>query len=414
MTTDVLVLGAGIVGVSTALALRQRGHRVLLLDRQAPGRETSYGNAGIIQREAVRPYAFPREWRKLLQVALGRGNDVRYHLGAALGLAPRLARYWMHSSARSYAQVTQDYARLIAHCLSEHQVWIERAGVDALVARRGWVQAFRRAPLMALAGRDAEVVARDFGLGCELLDEPGLRRVQPALRASAMAGAVHWTDPWTVSDPGELVAGYARLFGQMGGEFVQGDAASLRAGGAGWSVQAEGGRVDAAQAVIALGPWADGATRALGYRLPLFVKRGYHRHYSGGAALTMPLLDVEQGVMLAPMRRGIRITTGAEFAPFDAPATPLQLLNAERSSRELLDLGTPVEPQPWLGARPCTVDMRPVVGPAPRHRGLWFNFGHGHQGFTLGPVTGRLLAEMMDGETPFVDPTPYLPSRFAP
>ena len=116
--------------------------------------------------------------------------------------------------------------------------------------------------------------------------------------------------------------------------------------------------------------------------------------------------------MLAPMKRGLRLTTGAEFAALDAPATPVQLAQAERSTRQLFELGAGVEPQPWLGARPCTVDMKPVIGAAPRHAGLWFNFGHAHQGFTLGPASGRLLAELIGGEAPYVDPAPFSPRRF--
>jgi D-amino-acid dehydrogenase len=90
----------------------------------------------------------------------------------------------------------------------------------------------------------------------------------------------------------------------------------------------------------------------------------------------------------------------------------VQLHVAERAAERLLGLGQPVEAQPWLGARPCSADMLPVIGPAPRHRGLWFHFGHGHQGFTLGPASARLLAERMCGQTPYVDPAPYDPSRF--
>ena len=128
-------------------------------------------------------------------------------------------------------------------------------------------------------------------------------------------------------------------------------------------------------------------------------------------ALRQPLLDAERGYVLAPMRQGLRLTTGAEFAALDAPPTPLQLPKAERCARELLDFGPALDTTPWLGARPCTVDMLPLVGAAPRHRGLWVHFGHGHQGFTLGPVTGRLLAEIMSRETPFTDPVPYSPQR---
>jgi len=149
-----------------------------------------------------------------------------------------------------------------------------------------------------------------------------------------------------------------------------------------------------------------------GYRIPLVRKRGYHMHYHGGSSLDLPLVDTANGYAMAPMSRGIRITTGAELTSPDAPATPVQLDAAEATARGLLEIGTRVEPEPWYGTRPCTSDMLPVLGPAPRHRGLWMNFGHGHQGFTLGPATARLLAECMSGETPVVDLTPYRADRF--
>jgi D-amino-acid dehydrogenase len=135
--------------------------------------------------------------------------------------------------------------------------------------------------------------------------------------------------------------------------------------------------------------------------------RGYHRHFAGGAPLARPLFDTENGYVMAPMARGIRITTGAELTGYDAPASPVQLGRAERFARELIDLGNSVDPEPWFGTRPFLADMLPVIGEAPGHPGLWVNFGHGHQGFTLGPATGRLLAEMLVGETPAIDPAPY-------
>ena len=128
--------------------------------------------------------------------------------------------------------------------------------------------------------------------------------------------------------------------------------------------------------------------------------------------LHQPVLDAERGYVLAPMQRGLRLTTGAEFAPIDAPPTPVQLAKAEVLARELVELGEALPEPPWFGARPCTADMLPVMGPAPRHTGLWFNFGHAHQGFTLGPVAGRLLAEMVSGGPTGVDPGPYRAARF--
>ena len=399
------------IGVSTALALQQRGHQVTLVDRNATCRETSYGNAGIIQREAVMPYAFPRDWRAVAKVALGRGNDARYHLFALPGLAPRLARYWANSAPATYAPIADAYEKLIAHCLTEHDAFIRECGAQDLVSKNGWLQSYRTSALFESAAAEAQLVAARAGLKCDVLETSALARAQPVLRAP-MAGAIHWKDSWSVSEPGELVQRYAALFARKGGTMLVGDSRTLRAQNGGWAVDTTSGVMRAEQAVIALGPWSDSATRSLGYRLPLFVKRGYHRHYRQGATLSLPMLDVEMGVMLVPMKRGTRLTTGAEFAAQEALPSPVQLRTAELSARRLLDLGTPVEDQPWMGARPCTVDMKPVIGAAPRHRGLWFNFGHAHQGFTLGPISGRLLAELISGEAPVVDPAPYSPARF--
>ncbi|AGW90528.1 MULTISPECIES: NAD(P)/FAD-dependent oxidoreductase [Cupriavidus] len=411
MTKEILVLGAGMVGVCTALALRQRGHAVVLVDRQAPGRETSYGNAGIIQREAVQPYAFPREWMAVLRVITRQGNDVHYHPLALASLLPTLARYWRESAPARYAGTVTAYSALIRHCLTEHERLLTLAGAQDLVSRSGWLQGYRRNLPFEQAARNATEVARLHGLDCRILDSAGLAATEPALHGS-MAGAIHWRDPWTIADPGELVNRYATYFENEGGTIRRGDATTLKQTGTGWTVATDDGPLTAAHAVIALGPWAPALTRPLGYRFPLFVKRGYHRHYAADPMPKLPLLDAENGLMLAPMKRGLRLTTGAEFAHHEAPATPVQLLRAERYASELVRLGEPVEATPWLGARPCVADMRPIVGRAPRHPGLWFNFGHAHQGFTLGPATARLLAELIDEEVPYIDALPYDPIRF--
>ncbi|MFT4267738.1 MAG: FAD-dependent oxidoreductase [Xenophilus sp.] len=411
MSRPVIVLGAGMVGTCTALHLALRGHAVTLVDRREPGRETSYGNAGLIQREAVAPYAFPRNIPKLLGVALKRGADVNYHAGALPGVAGGLARYWRNSGGARYPAIAAAYARLIEHATAEHAPLIAAAGADDLVRREGYLHLFREAAGLDAALAEARALAQSHGLNHAALDGDALAAAEPALR-QRLPGAIHWRDPWSVSDPGELVARYAAHFQRLGGTLAQGDAATLRQTAAGWEVRTADGPLQAEHAVIALGPWADLLLRPLGYRLPLFVKRGYHRHYAGAVGPRLPLYDGDRGFVLAPMRRGVRLTTGAEFARRDAPATPRQLGRAEAHARELLDLPEPVEAQPWLGARPCTADMKPVIGPAPRHKGLWFNFGHAHQGFTLGPVSGRLLAELIDGEAPVVDPAPYAAQRF--
>jgi D-amino-acid dehydrogenase len=411
MNSSILVLGAGMVGTCTALHLQQRGFDVTLLDRRAPGQETSMGNAGLIQREAVEPYAFPREPGFLLDVALGRGAQVHWHAQGLWQMGKALLRYLHHSHPARHAQATQAYSRLIAHAIEAHGPLIAAAGAQDLVSREGFRFVFRTAQAFDAAAQRAEDLLLRFGVRSQAENTAQLALAEPALQ-KPLAGAVHWLDPWAVNDPGALVQRYADLFVARGGRVLTGDATSLQAQGAGWSVHTAEGPVHAQQAVLALGPWSDGLIRTLGYRFPLFIKRGYHQHYTSPSQLRQPILDVERGYVLAPMQRGLRLTTGAEFAPIDAPPTPVQLAKAEILARELIDLGQPLPEPPWLGARPCVADMLPVMGPAPHHPGLWFNFGHAHQGFTMGPVAGRLMAEMVSGEPTCVDPMPYSPRRF--
>lgn len=408
---SVLVLGAGMVGTCTAVHLAQRGHDVTLMDRSEPGRETSYGNAGIIQREAVQPYPFPQDWGVLARAALRRGTAVSYHAGALPSLARALAGYWFHSRPARHGTISQAYARLIEHALTEHAQLIDAACASDLVRREGYRFVFREHASMEREAAHARELALSHGLRHAVLDGDALARAEPGLRMR-LVGAIHWLDPWSVSDPGALVERYAALLVREGGRMVRGDARTLQSTGTGWRVHTEAGAVDAAHAVVALGPWSGALLKTLGYKLPLFVKRGYHRHYRGGIAPQLAAYDVDAGYVLAPMRQGVRLTTGAEFALLDAPATPVQLAKVEILARQLFELPEPVETQPWVGARPCTADMLPVIGAAPRHRGLWFNFGHAHQGFTLGPVSGRLLAELLEGQPAVVDPTPYAPQRF--
>lgn len=409
---DVLVLGAGIIGVCVALHLQKRGKSVLLVDRRAPGEETSYGNAGLIERASVIPYGFPREIPTLLKYATNRSADVRFRWTFLPKLLPWIARFWFESSSRRLRRAAMDMLPLIERSVTEHTDLMAEAGILHRARRTGWMEAYRTERAFSAA----KVAARaldEFGIRYDFLGPKDLQAREPHL-AGSFAGAVHWLDPATVADPGGLVKDYADLFVRKGGEIVEADASTLAEGEGGWSIRTNGGTVRAREAVVALGPWSDAVYRRLGYRVPLAVKRGYHVHIepAGDAVLNHPVVDVERGYLLAPMTKGIRLTTGIEFAERDEAPTPVQVDQTEPHARAIFPLGRRVEPAPWMGARPCLPDMRPIIGPAPRHKGLWFAFGHNHHGLTLGPATGRLLAEMMTGEKPFADPAPYAMSRF--
>jgi D-amino-acid dehydrogenase len=410
---DVAVLGAGMVGVSLALHLQRRGREVVLIDRTgAAGEETSYGNAGLIERSSIFPYMFPRDLRLLAKYALNLSADAHYHPSALPTVLPWLAQYFLKSSKEGATRSARAALPLIERCLVEHELLMNEANANHLLRKTGWIKLFSTQASLDHGLAEAESL-KPFGLKIDVLDRHELRRREPHL-AEHIRGAIHLLDAGCVSDPGALVKAYAALFEHGEGVFLRGDARTLRETSDGWSVETADGPLIAREVVIALGPWSDDIFRPLGYRIPLGIKRGYHLHFStkGNAVLNHPVLDVDGGYVLAPMARGVRLTTGAEFALREAPPTPVQIDRTEPVARRLFPLDRQVEDLPWMGRRPCLPDMLPVLGKGHRHRGLWFDFGHQHLGFTLGPVSGRLLAEMIVGETPFSDPTPYAATRF--
>ncbi len=413
LRADVLVLGAGMVGVGAALHLQQRGRDVILVDRhELAGEETSFGNAGLIECASVFPYMFPRDFGQILRYAMNRAPQVRYRLSDLPTFLPWLMRYFLASSPDRAMHSAMAELPLIRRSLIEHEALIAEAGVPELLRRTGWIKLFRSEATLAAAAVDFER-ARQYGVAGEVLDAGAIAAREPNLTGD-FAGAVYLPAPGFVPDPGGLAKAYAALFGRKGGRFVVGDARTLEQDAGGWRIAGPNGAVVARDVVVALGPWSDLVFRPLGYKIPLGVKRGYHLHLAprGNAVLHHPVLDSDLGYLLAPMNRGIRLTTGVEFARRDAPPTPVQLKRALPRAHALFPLGEAVDAKPWIGARPCLPDMLPVIGKAPRHAGLWFNFGHQHHGLTLGPATGRLLAEMMTGETPFADSSPFAVERF--
>jgi len=407
----VMVLGAGMVGVATALQLQKRGWSVLLVDQHQPGRETSYGNAGIIQTEAVEPYALPMEAGRLLRMALGLSNDVHYHWRGLWQQGLALAQYVRYSVPVRHEQVSRAYSQIARRASQDHEEFIRAAQAEPLVRREGFRMMHRTEKGFDRLVEQAHRFHTRYGVPVRILSAADLRAAEPSLRDGG-TGGVHWLDSWTCSDPCGLVGAYARLFVERGGTFVQADARSLngRRNG-GWCIQTDAGRLDAEHLVVALGPWSARFFQRFGLRFPMFYKRGYHRHYQG-PQLHLPLMDVDGGYVMAPMRLGLRITTGAEIAAWGARPSPAQLFRAEQHARELLDLGPPREARPWSGLRPCMPDMLPVVGKVPGLTNVWAHFGHGHQGFTQGPTTGLLLAQLMSGEPPVLDTAPLSPQRF--
>ena len=322
--TDAIVLGAGIVGTSIALHLAKRGLSVALLDRAGVGEQTSYGNAGIIEGNTVFPPAFPADLSALTRITFKRASEANYHLS----FLPQALPWLLNFRAASRPQRLIENARLIrplfASAVAEHETLMAESGSAHYLRKTGWLKVYRSERSFAALQSEFELAAQ-FGLPLQALDSAGALALEPSLKP-VFAHAVYWPQAASVSNPLGLTRAYAARFRALGGVTLNGDARSLHRAGNRWRVETNEGGIDAPKVVVALGPWAADLLAPLGLKLPLMVKRGYHRHFhaQGNAVLARPVLDAGVGYVITPMEQGIRMTTGVEFAARDAAPTPVQ------------------------------------------------------------------------------------------
>lgn len=408
---DVIVAGAGIVGVSTALHLQMRGLKVGLIDRRGAGLETSFGNAGVIGY--VLPFGFPSDPQTILNVALDRDTSARIRYGSLPRYLPWLMNYYLQSRPKQHATNGRLLQPLLNNAIHEHQFLMKTTDAERHMHTTARVTLFRDEKSFVKAAQERDV-ADELGVSYDVLDVDAFRDIEPSIKPNFYK-VVRWNNSRRLDNPAAVTSEYAARFVREGGVLLIEDIQSVEIGAKDqWQVVTNQGTAEAARVVLCLGPWSKKITGALGYHFPMAPKRGYHQHFKaeGDAVLHHAITDAAWGYVMAPMEQGCRVTSGAEIVDLDEPPDPVQLARVLPHARELFPLTDCAPIPPWYGTRPCFADSRPVVGAAPRHPGLWFNFGHGHMGLTLGPATAHLLADLMTGVDPFCDPAPYRAERF--
>ena len=407
---DVVVLGAGIVGVSTAYAARQQGMSVVLLDRREPGSETSYGNAGILSSGSIFPLNQPSLWKTLPKYLTNRHPALRWNLAWSIRNADWLIRFLANATQATTKPRALALRGLIRASLKLHREWIVTAGAPERIRETGWLKAWRTD---AFATAKAEQAAlAEYGIESELLDRQGISALEPNILPVYKVGLLH-TQTASVKSPGAVVKAYARMFTGSGGQLRNAEIRAIEPDGESWRVVMADGAIRARHVVVALGPWSADLLRPLGYRVPLATERGYHQEFKPSATrpLTRPIHDADGAFLMTPMENGIRVTSGVELTSRDAPSSFAQLDAVVPLARSVVEFGEAIA-EPWRGARPTLPDSLPMIGPAPRHSGLWLAFGHQHIGFTTGPATGAAIAAMIGGAQPPFDATAFSPSRY--
>ena len=407
---DVVVLGAGIVGVSTAFAARQRGMSVVLIDRREPGSETSYGNAGIISSGSITPLNSPSLWKSLPKYLTNRHPALRWNPLWAAQNAGWVARFLADSTAPRFKPRAAALHGLIRASAKLHREWIVKAEAGHRIRETGWLKAWR-GDAVASAKQEQALLA-EYGIASELLDRQAISALEPGIVPVYKVGLLH-TETASVDSPGAVVKAYARMFAGAGGDVRPSEVRAIVPAGDHWRVVLAGGEMSARHVVVALGPWSAEILRPLGYRVPLAFERGYHREFRPNPArsLRRPIYDIDGGFIMTPMEQGIRVTSGVELTGRDAPSSLAQIDQVVPLARGVVEFGDAVG-DTWRGSRPTLPDSLPMIGPAPRHAGLWLAFGNQHIGFTTGPATGAAIAALIDGAPAPYDVTPFAPSRY--
>lgn len=409
----VVVIGAGIVGVCTGLTLVQDGHDVLILDPRAPGRSTSFGNAGSIAVGSIYPVSTPGAWRQVPRMLTDPAAPLRVRWRYLPRLAPWLLRFLAAGTPARVARIAAEIHALNRDAMPAHDALMKANRISGIVRPTGWLKVYAsRSAFDAAAAERA--TQRSNGLSVEELGPDEIRQLEPGL-AHRFDHGVFQPENGFVTLPSDLTDAYAEAFVRRSGRILPERAVRFEfEGNRPVRVVTDLGMHDADCFVICAGAWSRRLAAMVGSPVPLDTERGYHLNLSleTGPGLRRPVLVGDHNFVMAPMRDGLRLTSGVEFAGLDAPADFRRIYRMLPLARAALPgLGRTVHRE-WLGFRPSMPDSKPVLGRAPHHDNVFFGFGHGHIGLTLSARSGQLIADLVAGRDTGIDLAPYRADRF--
>lgn len=411
MTQHVVVIGAGIVGVSTAIWLRRAGADVTIVDRLGPGEGTSHGNAGVLAAVAMVPVTGPG----LIRKAPGYLMDPKFPLYLRWSYLPKLApwlmRYLSNANDSDTRRIARDLAPIVTDSVAQHKSLVAELGLQNWVTESEYCFAYRRR-----ADFEAEsyiwALRREAGFAPRLIAGRDVHDYEPNISPDiGLIAAL--TEHGFIRDPGGYVRALATAFQGMGGVIRRAEVKDFDlSGGKISGVETTQGRIDCDDAVLATGVWSKPMMKKLGLNVPLESERGYHIVYENASGGPQRPTMVASGKFVAtPMAQGVRCAGVVELGGLEAGPSkaPLALLRDQtRATFPHLAATSEIE---WMGHRPAPSDSLPLIGQIGSSR-VYTAFGHHHIGLTGGPKTGRLVAGLVTGQPPNMDLAAYAPQRF--
>jgi D-hydroxyproline dehydrogenase len=421
LDSEVIVVGAGLVGAACAARLAHAGREVLLLDPQAPGLGASFGNAGHVATEQLIPLANPQVIRDSWRYLVDADSPLRLRLAYLLPILPWLARFVLAARPSALARGVAALMALQHTARDDLRDLMDTCGIGHLLLLDGYLRVWEGEAGASAARRQAAELGH-YGIRTEALSAQAVHAEAPTLTAD-VAGALCYPDTGHVADPHAVCAGLVAALQGWSGRVRRERVLELFQQGQGpvRLTVAHGPALHARQVLVCAGAWSRPLVRSLGYRVPLDTERGYHITVPwpgpgepGAGAITMrrPIASTERSVIMTPMSVGLRMTGTVEFGGLHLPPDPSRHALLRRQMQALLPGVSTQAASNWMGFRPSLPDHLPVLGAAPRHRGVFFAFGHQHLGLTLCGVTARIMAELMLGRAPAPDLSAYRLDRF--
>lgn len=412
---DVVVVGGGVIGLACALALQDSGRQVCVLEAGRVGRGASHGNCGTITPSHAPPLAAPGMVAKALRWMLTPDAPLYVQPRLDPALWQWLLHYARRCNVRDWRSAGHAKAALLNDSRTRLEDWIGTYQLDCEFAESGTDYVFRD-PRAFAHGHGELALLRELGVGVETIDGPAYEAQEPAVKPG-VAGAIRFAGD-AVLRPDRYVAELARALRERGGEIVEACALhSVDVGRNGVQVRTATGHLQARDVVLALGAWSPRLADAVGVpalRRAMQPGKGYSITYSPPALVPKrPLILRERSVCVTTWGSGYRLGSTMEFSGFDDSLNVRRLCALERGASEYLHepVGTEVRER-WCGWRPMSRDDVPIIGRVPDRDGLWLATGHGMMGVGMSTGTGQLLADLVAGRAPAIDPVPYRLERF--
>ena len=407
----VVIIGAGIVGISAAIWLRRNGLTVTLIDRSEPGQGASFGNAGVVASCSVVPVTIPGLVLKGPKLLLDPTFPLFMRWPYLPKLLPWLVGYLSHSNDKDTQRISAGLAPLLFDGVDQHRDLSRGTGAESYLSSSTYSFAYKN---QSAFKEDSYTwrLRRKHGFEPELITGRNVQEMEPVL-SSAIGLLAVMKDHGFIIDPGAYCRALAGEFIEMGGKLVQAEVRDFNLSGSRVSsVLTDGEQFNCDKAVISTGVFATGLMKKLNINVPMEAERGYHVLYKNPNQLPNQPIMVASGKFVAtPMLSGLRCAGIVEFGGIkaDRSKAPIKLLR-KTVQRCFPDLRSS-EQEEWLGFRPAPTDSLPLIGEIGKS-GVYAAFGHHHIGITSGPKTGRAVADLISGNPLTIDMSPYHPERF--